>query len=111
MIRRGGQRKMWISPDNQNLRYTGRIDWSDAKLRSTYPKAEIICMTTLLGHDAAWDRAIGEVVEKMKDDHITHYLFKRNGCGTRGHLRIPEASEMAVELSAYIESRNVEGWE
>lgn len=82
-----------------------------AKLRSTYPKAEIICMTTLLGHDAAWDRAIGEVVEKMKDDHITHYLFKRNGCGTKGHLCIPEASEMAVELSAYIESRNVEGWE
>ncbi len=50
-------------------------------------------------------------MDKMADDHITHYLFKRNGCGTKGHLRIPEASEMSVELSAYIESLHVEGWE
>lgn len=47
----------------------------------------------------------------MTDDHITHSLLRRNGCGTKGHLRIPEESEMAVELSAYIESRNVDGWE
>ena len=47
----------------------------------------------------------------LTDDHITHSLLRRNGCGTKGHLRIPEESEMAVELSTYIESRNVDGWE
>ena len=33
-----------------------------------------------------------------------HYMYKRNGAGTPGHLRIPEAEEMAEELTAYIES-------
>ncbi len=81
------------------------------KLRETYPKAKIVCCMTLLNHDPAWDRAIGQVVEEMGDDDITQYLFKRNGKGTPGHLRIPEAEEMADELAAYIETLDVEGWE
>lgn len=80
------------------------------KLRGKYPDVHIICITTLLEHDPAWDRAIDQVCREMADDKITHYMFRRNGKGTPGHLRIPEAEEMAVELSAYIESLSVD-WE
>lgn len=73
------------------------------KLREKYPDAHIICHTTLLCHDVSWDNAIDEVVESLHDKKISHYLFKRNGCGTPGHLRIPEAQEMAEELTAYIQ--------
>lgn len=79
-------------------------------LRGRYPKAEIICCTTLLNHDASWDRAIGEVVRETRDRKIKQYIFKRNGIGTPGHLRIPEAEEMAEELAAYIRSLHIE-WE
>lgn len=81
-----------------------------SNLRTQYPNAWIVCCTTLLGHDAGWDRAIGQVVGETEDAKITQYLFKRNGIGTPGHLRIPEAKEMAEELAAYIENLNVEGW-
>lgn len=80
------------------------------KLRSCYPDAQIICCTTLLNHDASWDRAIGDVVNHMNDRKVSQYLFKRNGCGTPGHLRIPEAEEMAEELSSYIEKLDIDGW-
>lgn len=80
------------------------------KLRKTYPSAHIVCCTTLLHHDKAWDEAIGQAVEELKDERITQYLFRRNGEGTPGHLRIAEAKEMADELSAYIENLNIEGW-
>ena len=46
----------------------------------------------------------------MDDKKISHYLFKRNGKATPGHLRIPEAKEMADELAAYIENLSIEGW-
>ncbi len=81
------------------------------KLRKVYPEAHIVCCTTLLYHDHAWDQAIGQVVQELKDERITQYLFRRNGRGTPGHLRIPEAKEMAEELSAYIESLAIKGWE
>ena len=80
------------------------------KLRSQYPKAQIICCTTLLCHDSSWDRSIGQVVREFGDDKVTQYLFQRNGKGTKGHLRIPEAEEMAQELASYIEGLNIEGW-
>ena len=80
------------------------------KIRSTYPDARIICCTTLLNHDRAWDMAIGQVVEELKDEKISQYLFKRGGSGTPGHLRIPEAQEMADELAAYISGLGIEGW-
>ena len=81
------------------------------KLRRQYPKACIVCCTTLLYHDTTWDQAIGEVVAGLKDEKVTQYLFKRNGRGTPGHLRIPEAEEMAKEMAAYIETLQVEGWD
>lgn len=74
------------------------------KLREKYPLAHIICCTTLLCHDKAWDMSIERAVREMGDEKITQYLFKRNGEGTPGHLRIPEAEEMAEELAAYIEN-------
>ncbi len=81
------------------------------KIRKTYPAAYIVCCTTLLCHDKAWDHAIRQVVEGLGDERITQYLFKRNGEGTPGHLRISEAEEMAEELSVYIKSLHIEGWE
>lgn len=80
------------------------------RLRSTYPEAYIVCCTTLLKHDANWDRAIEEVCRKLGDEKVTHYLFRRNGRGTPGHLRIPEAEEMAEELADFIEGLHIEGW-
>lgn len=44
----------------------------------------------------------------MQDDKITQYLFRRNGAGTPGHLRIPEAEEMAQELTEYIAGRKID---
>ena len=79
-------------------------------LRRQYPKAHVICCTTLLNHDVSWDCAIGQVCQDLADDRVTHYLFHRNGRGTPGHLRIPEAEEMAQELAAYIETLEIEGW-
>lgn len=81
------------------------------RLRSLYPKALIICTTTILDHDPAWDRAINEVVKSLCDDRLTHFLYSENGTGTPGHIRIPEAEVMAQELSDYITSFGDEIWE
>jgi len=80
-------------------------------IRGKYPNAHIICHTTLLNHDKNWDRAISEVVESISDKNITQYMFKRNGTGTPGHLRISEAEEMAKELKNYIGTIEIEGWD
>lgn len=82
-----------------------------ARLRGKYPEAHIICCTTLLNHDASWDCAIEQVCRELEDESVSHCLFRRNGRGTPGHLRIPEAEEMARELADYIESLHVAGWE
>lgn len=74
------------------------------RLMELYPKAQIILQTTLLQHDANWDRSIDEVCNTIADPRVHHYVYKRNGAATPGHLRIPEAQEMAEELTAYIES-------
>ena len=74
------------------------------KLREKYPRAHIICTTTILGHDAAWDRAIGECVKAAGDARIHHFLYSKNGCGTPGHIRGSEAAVMARELADFIES-------
>lgn len=81
------------------------------KIRAIYPKATIILTTTILGHDASWDRAIDEVCESLKDEKIHHFLYSKNGVGTPGHIRIPEAEQMSAELSSYIESLGESVWE
>lgn len=79
-------------------------------LRRIHPRAQIICMTTILGHHPNWDRSIEEVVKRLGDPGVHHFLFSNNGCGTRGHIRKPEAEKMAAELSAFIESLGEEIW-
>ena len=74
------------------------------KLREKYPRAHIVCTTTILGHDAAWDRAIDECVNAAADGRIHHFLYTNNGCGTPGHIRGSEAAVMAQELAAFVES-------
>lgn len=71
-------------------------------LRGKYPRALIILTTTILIHDRSWDKAIDQVCREINDDRIVHFLYKRNGTGTPGHIRIPEAREMAGELVDYI---------
>ncbi len=73
------------------------------QLREKYPRAWIVCTTTILGHDPAWDRAIDEVVTAAGDARIRHFLYTKNGCGTPGHIRGSEAAVMAQELAGFIE--------
>ncbi len=73
------------------------------KLRSIYPEAWIICITTVLQHDRSWDNAIDYCSQEMWDDKVRHFLFTGNGARTPGHVRIPEAEDMACELADYIE--------
>jgi len=79
-------------------------------LRSKYPKALIVIITTILGHDKGWDDALDEIKDELEDSKVVRYLFRRNGCGTPGHIRIPEAEEMAEELTEFIESFGEEIW-
>lgn len=72
------------------------------RLMELYPSAQIILATTILMHDAAWDRAIDEVCVRIASERVHHFLYKRNGTGTPGHIRIPEAEEMSEELAGYI---------
>lgn len=80
------------------------------KLRSVYPMAAIILTTTVLNHAKEWDDAIEEVCFSLGDKKVHHFLYRDNGCKTPGHIRIPEAEQMAEELSAYIESLGDEIW-
>lgn len=80
------------------------------RLRCLYDRALIICTTTILEHDASWDRAIDEVVNSLGDAKIQHFLYSDNGAGTPGHIRIPEAEVMAQELSTFIESFGDDIW-
>ncbi len=80
------------------------------QLRQRYPKALIVTTTTILEHDASWDQAIDEVTKDMQDERLVHFLYQRNGCGTPGHIRKPEAEGMAEELAAYIESFGAAIW-
>lgn len=80
------------------------------KIRKQYPDAYIICCTTLLIHDEAWDQSINQVVSEIDDQKIVQYVFKRNGRGTPGHLRCSEAEEMAEEMAQYIQKLHVKGW-
>lgn len=81
-----------------------------SKLRQIYPDAVIILMTTLLNHHVNWDRSIDDVCKKLKDERILHCVFKRNGVGTPGHLRITEAKKMSEELCRFIENLDGDIW-
>lgn len=72
------------------------------KLRGHYPNAQIILTTTILGHDEAWDRAIDQVCRECGDEKVHHFLYEKNGCGTTGHIRRPEAEKMAEEMAEFL---------
>ncbi|MBQ9120629.1 MAG: electron transporter RnfD [Lachnospiraceae bacterium] len=80
------------------------------KLRAKYPNALFVLATTILCHDKAWDDAIETVTKELNDPKIVHFLYSNNGCGTPGHIRKPEAEQMAEELSAFIEGFGEEIW-
>nr|WP_223846898.1 GDSL-type esterase/lipase family protein [Bifidobacterium rousetti] len=108
-------------------------------LHARYPKAVIVCLTTVLQHDPAWDRAIDEAVRAFNaapdapasaaygkfatgdaadgvHDAVApavahHFLFTRNGSATPGHPRVAEHKEMARELTTFIESLGEDVWQ
>lgn len=80
------------------------------EIRKRYPKAEIILATTILWHDKNWDTSIEEVCKEIKDEKVHHFMYTQNGCGTPGHIRIPEAEQMSTELVNYIESLGEKIW-
>lgn len=83
-------------------------------IREKYPAAVLVLATTILEHHRNWDLAIDEVCEAMRrdgDERVFHLLYSRNGCGTPGHVRIPEAQEMAGELVRFIEELPVKVWD
>lgn len=81
------------------------------RLREIYPKATIILATTILNHSENWDKSIDAVCRELNDPKIHHFLYSNNGCGTHGHIRIPEAEKMGRELSTFIKSLGSGIWE
>lgn len=79
-------------------------------LRSKYENALFVVITTILCHNEGWDEALDEMVSGLNDKKIVRFKFSRNGKGTPGHIRKPEAEEMASELTVFIESFGNEIW-
>ena len=71
-------------------------------LMERYPKARFVLILTVLGHDRTWDEALEEIVQETASPRVTHFMFRRTGCGTNGHPRATEQEEMAQELYAYL---------
>lgn len=74
------------------------------KMMVIYPSAHFILATTILGHNKNWDLAIEQVTQSINSPRVHHFLYTKNGIGTPGHIRIPEAEQMAEELTAFVES-------
>ena len=71
-------------------------------LMERYPEARFVLILTILGHDKTWDEALEEITREVASPRVTHFMFRRNGCGTNGHPRATEQEEMAQELYAYL---------
>lgn len=80
-------------------------------LRERYPKAWIVLATTILNHNAGWDRSIGKVCAELNERKIVHFIYNENGRGTPGHIRVQEAMNMALELSGFINGLSNDVWE
>lgn len=109
----------------QNDKHNGRtdaddIDITDVKYRRKWKNAYIklvndlnklyggvkfVLTTTILMHDAEWDKTIEEIKDELcsKGIEAYHNMFARNGAATPGHPRICEHNEMAEELTKFIE--------
>ena len=77
------------------------------KLKTIYPDAHIVLCTTILEHHKNWDISIDEVCKEIADEKIHHFLFEKNGEGTPGHIRRPEAEKMAEQLADYIKGLGI----
>ncbi len=71
-------------------------------VREKYPRAYILCTTTVMMHSPEWDRAIGEAVAAAGDARVRQFRYTGNGAVTPGHVRRCEAAVMARELADYI---------
>lgn len=71
-------------------------------LMGKYPEAKFVLILTILGHDPTWDDALDEITQEVGSDRVTHFRFRRTGCGTCGHPRATEQEEMAEELYRYL---------
>lgn len=92
-------------PDGEKTRnWKAQYENFVRRLMELYPLAHFVLTTTILMHDAAWDRAIHAVWERIGSPRVHHFLYSQNGSGTPGHIRIPEAEKMAEELGGYIET-------
>lgn len=105
-----GQNDAWPE-DIMREDFYGRkaVEWREhykrwiLELRRIYPDAWIVLATTILYHHPGWDRSIGRVCAELNDPKIVHFLYEQNGRGTPGHVRVPEAMNMALELGGFIE--------
>ncbi|MBE6050720.1 MAG: electron transporter RnfD [Clostridium sp.] len=95
------KKRLWIEKYKEIVR----------DLRSKYPKALFVLITTILEHDISWDYAIDDVQKELRDPKVVRYKFERNGIATPGHPRISESEEMAIELSRFISSFGRDIWE
>ena len=73
-------------------------------LNEKYGSPKFVLTTTVLMHDAEWDKAIDEIKDELNAAGVKayHNLFTRNGAATPGHPRLAEHNEMAEELTAFI---------
>lgn len=81
------------------------------KLRRIYPDAWIVLTTSIVFHSPGWDRSIGKVCTQLADPKIVHFIYDKNGRGTPGNVRVPEAMEMALELSRFINAIGDNIWD
>ena len=90
-------------PSYRNMWKTAYIQMV-RQLNDHYKTAKYVLTTTILMHDAEWDKAIGEIADELNSMGIKayHNLFSRNGAATPGHPRQPEHDEMARELTEFI---------
>jgi len=95
------KRERWISAYADIIR----------DIRSKYPAAFIVVITTLLEHPASWDDALDEIAARLADSRVARFRFSRNGTGTPGHLRVGENAEMAYELTNFLASYGQSIWE
>jgi len=84
-------------------------------IRSHYPKADIICLTSPMGDNTlttVMQRYLNAIIAHVNasgDKKVTEYFFSRqyhNGCG--GHPDMDEHKLIAAELTAYI--KQLKGW-
>ncbi|WP_018143248.1 GDSL-type esterase/lipase family protein [Alloscardovia criceti] len=80
-------------------------------LLAQYPHTHIVCATSIMTHDEAWDRAIATVISELHHPQISQLMYTRNAHATPGHPRIAEHKEMAEQLVAHIESLSPRIWD